>query len=180
MIGWFYCFMVLKATFNNISIISWQSVVLVEETGAPWENLPHVTDTLYHIMLYTSPWTGFKFKTLVVIGTDCIDSCKSNYHTITTTTTLWIWRTMWPCKSIFIGVAYFKIWHYQWMEDMINWNIPGLVGIKLSQNIFSTSTCTRKKPIRTIYLIYNELWMEDFLLQVRNLYSIITTDSVWH
>jgi hypothetical protein len=30
-------------------------------------------------------WTGFEITTLVVIGTDCIDSCKSNYHTITTT-----------------------------------------------------------------------------------------------
>ena len=28
---------------------------------------------------------GFKLKTLVVIGTDCTGSCKSNYHTITTT-----------------------------------------------------------------------------------------------
>jgi hypothetical protein len=30
--------MVLNATFNNISIISWQSVLLVEETGVPREN----------------------------------------------------------------------------------------------------------------------------------------------
>jgi hypothetical protein len=29
--------MVLNATFNNISIISWRSVLL-EETGVPWEN----------------------------------------------------------------------------------------------------------------------------------------------
>jgi hypothetical protein len=29
---------------------------------------------------------GFKLATLVVIGTDCIGSCKSNYHTITTRT----------------------------------------------------------------------------------------------
>ena len=35
---------------------------------------------------YTSPWTGFELTTLVVIGTDCIGSCKSNYHTITATT----------------------------------------------------------------------------------------------
>jgi hypothetical protein len=33
--GWF---MVLNATFNNISVISWQSVLLVEETGIPGEN----------------------------------------------------------------------------------------------------------------------------------------------
>ena len=31
-------FMVLNATFNNISVISWRSVLLVEETGVPAEN----------------------------------------------------------------------------------------------------------------------------------------------
>jgi hypothetical protein len=30
--------MVFKATFNNISVISWRSVLLVEETGVPGEN----------------------------------------------------------------------------------------------------------------------------------------------
>ena len=30
--------MVFKATFNNISIILWRSVLLVEETGVPGEN----------------------------------------------------------------------------------------------------------------------------------------------
>ena len=30
--------MVLNATFNNISAISWWSVLLVEETGVPGEN----------------------------------------------------------------------------------------------------------------------------------------------
>ena len=43
--------MVLNATFNNISVISWRSVLLVEETEVPgenhrpavshWETLPH-------------------------------------------------------------------------------------------------------------------------------------------
>ena len=34
----FVCFMVFKATFNNISVISWPSVLLVEETRVPGEN----------------------------------------------------------------------------------------------------------------------------------------------
>jgi len=34
----FVCLMVFNATFNNISVISWCSVLLVEETGAPREN----------------------------------------------------------------------------------------------------------------------------------------------
>ena len=41
--------MVFSATFSNISSISWQSVLLVEETGIP--DLSQVTDKLYHIML---------------------------------------------------------------------------------------------------------------------------------
>ena len=42
--------MVFNATFNNISVISWQSVLLVEETGVPGENLWQVTDKHYYIM----------------------------------------------------------------------------------------------------------------------------------
>jgi hypothetical protein len=30
--------MMLNATFNNISVIMWRSVLLVEETGVPGEN----------------------------------------------------------------------------------------------------------------------------------------------
>jgi hypothetical protein len=34
----------------------------------------------------TSPWSRFELTTTVVIGTNCIGSCKSNYHMITATT----------------------------------------------------------------------------------------------
>jgi hypothetical protein len=33
----FFCFMVFNGTFNNISGISWRSVLLEEETGGPAE-----------------------------------------------------------------------------------------------------------------------------------------------
>jgi hypothetical protein len=63
-------FMVFNTTFNNISVISWWSVLLVEETGIPGENhwpvashwqtlshnvvsnTPHIHVHLIHILLW--------------------------------------------------------------------------------------------------------------------------------
>ena len=88
----FYCFsrvrvMVFNATSNNISVIPWQSVLLVEETGVPGENHRPVAShwqNFYHIMWYWVhiAWAGFEFTISVVIGTDCKGSYKYNYHTI--------------------------------------------------------------------------------------------------
>jgi hypothetical protein len=50
--------MVLNATFNNISVISWRSVLLVKETGVPEENNRPVTSywqTLLHNVVSSTP-----------------------------------------------------------------------------------------------------------------------------
>ena len=43
----------------------------------------------FFIMLYTLPYSRFELTTAVVIGTDCIGSCNSNYHAIMATTALY-------------------------------------------------------------------------------------------
>jgi len=82
--------MLFNATFNNITVISWRSVLLVEETGVPGENHLHAAShwqTLSHRVV-SSTFRLSELTALVVIGTDYICSCKSNYNTITATTAL--------------------------------------------------------------------------------------------
>ena len=63
-----------NTTFNNISVISWRSVLLVEETGVPEENhWPAVShrQTLSHIIHFNNT-TSISFS---------IQSCRSCYAT---------------------------------------------------------------------------------------------------
>jgi len=51
----FVLFMVFNATFNNISVISWRLVLLVEETGITGKShrpVCHKSVTNYHLVLY--------------------------------------------------------------------------------------------------------------------------------
>ena len=50
--------MLFNATFNNISAISWRSVLLVEETGVPGENhrpAASYRQTLSHNIVSSTP-----------------------------------------------------------------------------------------------------------------------------
>ena len=67
-----YMVMVFNSTFNNISVISWRPVLLVEETDVPGDNhrLAASHWQFYGIKFieYTSPWVRFYLTILVVIG----------------------------------------------------------------------------------------------------------------
>ena len=81
-LGWVIAFV------NTISVISWLSVLLVEETRVCRENHRPISShwqTWSHNVLSTYfDWAGFQLTTLVVIGTNFTGSCESNYHTFTT------------------------------------------------------------------------------------------------
>jgi len=67
--------MVFNATFNNIVLVSFIG-------GGNWSTRRKPLTNFYHIMLYQVhlSMSGFERTTLVVMGTDCKGSCKSNYH----------------------------------------------------------------------------------------------------
>ena len=81
--------MVFNATVNNISVISWRSVLLVEETRVLGENHRPVAShwqTLSHNIVSSTPRDLNSQPYLwLMICTDCTCNCKSNYHTTTTT-----------------------------------------------------------------------------------------------
>jgi hypothetical protein len=103
--------------------------------------LSQVTDKLYHIMLYTSPWSRFKLTTSVVIGTDCI--------VVVNKTTIRSWpQTRWFLCDFHIGSyvklssavqpswseggttmleqsknSHFKMKNYTWLLILNNYNI---------------------------------------------------------
>jgi hypothetical protein len=68
---------VFNITFNNISAISWWSVLLVEDTRVPEKttDLPQATHKFYHIMLYGVhlAWAGFKLTRLLYIFNLCVN-----------------------------------------------------------------------------------------------------------
>jgi hypothetical protein len=67
--------MVFYSTFNNISVISWWSVLLEKKTT----DLSQVTDKLYHTMLYQ---TEILLKVaLNTINPNNLVETKSRYHT---------------------------------------------------------------------------------------------------
>ena len=64
--------MVFNATFNKHSVVSWWSVLLVEETGVPGEKPPtcrkSLTNCMHTVFRVHFVWAGFELTTLVVIG----------------------------------------------------------------------------------------------------------------
>jgi hypothetical protein len=76
--------MVFNAAFSSIVAVSFIGGGN-RSTGRNHQLTSSHWKTLSHKVVSSTPRLGaFELTTLVVIGTECTDSCKSNYHTITT------------------------------------------------------------------------------------------------
>jgi hypothetical protein len=90
--------MVFFATLNNISVISWRSVLLVEEAGVHGENHRPVAShwqTLSHKVVSSTPRLGGIWSHNISGDKHRLPrySCKSNYHAITARTApYYVWQ----------------------------------------------------------------------------------------
>ena len=76
-IVWFG-FMMFNATFNNISVISWRSVLLVEETGGPGEN--HRPVTSHWQTLCCSPRPDWDSNLTISVQVIAVERQVNNFH----------------------------------------------------------------------------------------------------
>jgi hypothetical protein len=147
------CFrvIVLNATFNNISAISWRPVLLVEETGVLGENHRPTSShwQIYHIMMYRVhfAWAGFKLTTLVVIGTDCISSYKWNERpfNITTRCMLVYFSTNKLLAHTYHSQCCAFLNELSWL-----WSYGSFI-----------YTYASNRQIRTLYLLDMMIWLDD-------------------
>ena len=96
--------LVFNATFNNISVISWWSVLLVEQNRSTRRKLSTCRKSLTNfITWYCIEYTSPERDSLVMKSTDSIGSCQSNHYTITTTTVPYNYGT---CSSL----LYWRQW----------------------------------------------------------------------
>jgi hypothetical protein len=94
---------------------------------------------------------GVESTTPVVIGTDCIGSCKSNYHMITTIEALPNWRANSLYTAFYKAtISLQKGWLYKRSTTILNCNFNDLR--EITQNYLFLICMKSSKRIRRKYL----------------------------
>ena len=73
-------FMMLNTTFNNISVISWRSFLLVEETGVPGEKYPLATShyITYYYMTSDNVFSDWLTSLVTFFDKTLYSTCKKS------------------------------------------------------------------------------------------------------
>ena len=140
---------VFNVTFNNISVILWQSILLVEETeyhwpaASYWQTLSHkvVLSTLHHEWDLNSQLQWWQ-------DTYCTCSCKSNYHMITTTTASF--------ESMVFALSYEQLTKRESFLFPLKIPIATFTSTNLSYNLSNYYLMLWRKTFSYILIIWSE------------------------
>jgi hypothetical protein len=168
--------MVFSSTFNDISVITWWSVLLVEETGEThWSTASHWPTLSHNAVSSTPRLSGIRLRNVNdVIGTDCICSSKSKHHPITTTTApimlytyqLLVWRVM-VFNVIFNNISVTSWWSVLLVEEIrdnhrhatSHWQTLSHKVVPISKGLLVRCHCT-------MLCTTNRWWCVLFILRV--------------
>ena len=110
---WYWWFMVINATFNNISVTSWLSVLLGEETGVPRECMIF---SATFIVIYEDILVGERYW--------CLSSLCSIYIYIDQ---IYCTHFLYNMEQIEIIRDYIYIYILTWFRLKIKWWCPGML-----------------------------------------------------
>ena len=168
--------MVLNATFNNISVISWRSVLLVEETGVPRENHRPVANNWqtwsHNVVSSTPPLSGIRIQNFIGdrLWLHIIGNCKSNYHTIRSPLLSWVYKWRIYKKQYIVCM-----WH---TTDPVSYELSSYFNICRSEWGFHKQMCSKKKPWKFASL-KNTIAVIPLLPSFDKLIEIKNTTPVW-
>ena len=135
-----WCLMPLSTIFQLYpggQFYWWRKLEYSEKTT----DLPQVTDKLSHNVLHLA-LNGNQTRNISVIGTDCIGSCKSNYHTITATKVPLLW---WPntCCHIVKLESWFQ--HNFKIRPMVNYRQFQVISLTRKSRFYTSCNFYRAR-----------------------------------
>ena len=145
-------------------------------------------------MLYISSWSRFELTTSMVIGTDCIGSCKSNYHTIMATNLRWSCLPLHHPCSLFVylhihqNFPLFKQYFYcSFNKNLKNWTCYSHTKSHNSWTskvsewlLFNANSVIFQLYYGENKLIFNEMMMTPALYQINMLSWIFIVLAHWN
>jgi hypothetical protein len=153
--------MVFNTTFNNISVISRRSVLLVEETRVPRENHRPVTShwqTLSHNVVSSIPHQKY-LQSRRTLYSHCLSFLLFLLERVNKGYFHWILHDMGPFYLHQRDITPIKIYNFRIKSEMLKWSI-------MAKTPKQTNLYSLKRLFAFIYMCWCQMWVHNHIMLV--------------